>query len=236
MVNPVPGYSVTTPYGISGPSWSTCAMGHTGQDYAAPHGTPVVAARAGRLVRVSYGSAFGSDQLAVQTGDGGEDFYAHLLAVSGPTPRDVTAGEQIGEVGSDGNASGPHLHFERHAWCAWTCDAMRDPMASHNAGGGSSPGGAPTYLSRLRYGQRDSSSVENLQTVLNGHSLPGGQTLPVTGNYLEMTDEEVRLCQQHHGHLFTQSQPDPVGDSSVGPLQADHLGLPDVVDDRANPV
>jgi hypothetical protein len=90
------------------------------------------------------------------------------------------------------------------------------------------------YLSKLIYGQEDSDSVSRLQVALNGHKLEGGSNLPITGNYFDQTDHEVRLCQQQHGF-----GDDPVGASSVGPSQADHLfagtgnnvinDLPDIV-------
>lgn len=74
------------------------------------------------------------------------------------------------------------------------------------------------YLSKLVYGQEDSDSVSRLQVALNNHPLDGGSNLPVTGNYFDQTDHEVRLCQQQHGF-----GDDPVGGSSVGPSQAAHL-------------
>jgi peptidoglycan hydrolase-like protein with peptidoglycan-binding domain len=83
--------------------------------------------------------------------------------------------------------------------------------------------GAPTYLGKLKFGQRDSDSVRNLQRALNVHKMAGGHNLPVTGYYGPQTDQEVRLCQKLHdlGH-------DPARGSNVGPKQAKHLGLPDV--------
>jgi peptidoglycan hydrolase-like protein with peptidoglycan-binding domain len=76
----------------------------------------------------------------------------------------------------------------------------------------------PVYLSKLVYGQDDSDSVRRLQLHLNAHPLTGGEQLPVTGNYADQTDEEVRLCQGQHGFGS-----DPAGGSSVGPTQAAHL-------------
>jgi murein DD-endopeptidase MepM/ murein hydrolase activator NlpD len=135
-VSPVPDHpTVDTPYGRRGPYWSCDrdAHGngiHTGADYAAPAGSRVVSARPGTLAHVHYGSAFGSHQVEVRCADGTRDFYAHMRTrrVAGH----VDAGEQIGEVGAEGNATGPHLHFERHATTTggWSCSVVRDPAPS----------------------------------------------------------------------------------------------------------
>ena len=74
------------------------------------------------------------------------------------------------------------------------------------------------FLSKLVYGQMDSDSVKRLQMHLNDHVLENGEDLPVSGNYLDSTDEEVRLCQKQHGYGN-----DPINESSVGPNQAAHL-------------
>jgi len=76
----------------------------------------------------------------------------------------------------------------------------------------------PVYLSKLHYGQQASDSVKRLQLHLNGHPLQNGEELAISGNYLDQTDEEVRLCQQQHGYGN-----DPAKASSVGPKQAAHL-------------
>lgn len=73
------------------------------------------------------------------------------------------------------------------------------------------------YLSKLRYGQLDSDSVRRLQLHLNDHPLTGGQTLPITGNLLDETAEEVRLDRQQHGY------PEQVGDEHVSWDQLGHL-------------
>ena len=107
-------------------------------------------------------------------------------------------------------------------WAGWS--AYYGDQALHldsDSGGGGEypkPEGKVVYLDKLHYGQTDSDSVWHLQTVLNSHTLEGGQDLPTTGNYLDQTDEEVRLCQAQHGY-----GDDPAGGSSVGPKQADHL-------------
>ena len=74
------------------------------------------------------------------------------------------------------------------------------------------------YLSKLIFGQEDSDSVKRLQMHLNDHPLENGEELPISGNYFDQTDEEVRLCQKQHGFGN-----DAAGASSVGPEQANHL-------------
>jgi len=134
-VIPVPGSTLATPYGKRGSSWSCDrdAYGngiHTGADYPAPAGALVVAARPGRLVWANHGTAFGDHQVEVVCADGTRDFYAHMRNRWAEGP--VEAGTRIGEVGSEGNSTGPHLHFERHATTSgpWSCDVVRDPQPS----------------------------------------------------------------------------------------------------------
>ena len=136
MTSPVPGHPVSTVYGRRGPYWSCDpdAAGngiHTGVDYAAPPGTPVVAARPGVVAWTNHGAAFGSHQVDVLPGDGTRDFYAHMRTRV-PNGAWVEAGDLVGEVGAEGNVTGAHLHFERHAteWGGWSCQVVRDPAPS----------------------------------------------------------------------------------------------------------
>jgi GH24 family phage-related lysozyme (muramidase) len=109
--SPVPGRKVTTPYGKKG-SWA--AGYHTGDDYAAPPGTPVVAVRDGTIVwskanNPSYGNWIG------HRADNGRVYvYCHLSSRGVKLGQRVKAGQRIGRVGQTGRATGPHLHFEDH--------------------------------------------------------------------------------------------------------------------------
>jgi len=132
MVNPVPGWAVTTPYRKQGSHWQTCGW-HTGQDYAAPAGTTIVAARGGQVVHVDYGD-MGNHQFVIRPGDGTEDFYAHTTSRPGHMTA-VDTGDPVAKVGSEGNSTGPHLHLERHTRYGWECSLMADPMLSHDAPG-----------------------------------------------------------------------------------------------------
>ena len=97
----------------SGGSMSRSAGGHSGLDISAPTGTPIRAAAAGTVVVVNgnAGGAYGN-YVVIKHSDGIYTLYAHMSAVGVSTGASVSAGQQIGNVGSTGNSSGPHLHFE----------------------------------------------------------------------------------------------------------------------------
>jgi hypothetical protein len=94
----------------------------------------VRAARPGVARYVNHGSAFGWHQLSIENSDGTEDFYAHMTGRLVSNGARVKAGQVVGRVGAEGNVTGPHLHFERHAChgCQWNCSIVRDPMPSVN--------------------------------------------------------------------------------------------------------
>ncbi|MGW0826239.1 peptidoglycan DD-metalloendopeptidase family protein [Streptomyces sp. NPDC002845] len=107
-VAPVEAYELSASYGSGGDRW---ASRHTGQDFAVPIGTPVRSVGAGRVVRVSCGGAFGIE-VVVQHADGYYTQYAHLAAVTVDQGERVATGQWIGQSGTTGNSTGPHLHFE----------------------------------------------------------------------------------------------------------------------------
>ena len=84
---------------------------HTGVDLAAPTGTPVLAAKAGRVALVQAVGGYGMTVL-LNHGEGVETLYAHLQQALVREGDLIEQGVQLGAVGMTGAATGPHLHFE----------------------------------------------------------------------------------------------------------------------------
>ncbi|WP_432066696.1 peptidoglycan DD-metalloendopeptidase family protein [Streptomyces sp. C10-9-1] len=107
-VAPVEDYWLSAGFARSGGRW---AHRHTGQDFAVGIGAPVRSVGAGRVVKVSCGGAFGIE-IVVRHGDGSYTQYAHLAGLAVDQGERVRTGQWIGQVGTTGNSTGPHLHFE----------------------------------------------------------------------------------------------------------------------------
>lgn len=85
---------------------------HTGLDLAAPTGTPIYAAKAGRVEVAGWSSVGYGFHVVLDHGGGLETLYAHMSRIAVRPGQWVEAGEVIGYVGSTGWSTGPHLHFE----------------------------------------------------------------------------------------------------------------------------
>ena len=84
---------------------------HTGDDLAASSGTPFKAARDGKVLWSGWKKAYGNT-IIVDHGDGVATLYGHASKLAVQTGQAVKAGQYIGNVGSTGWSTGPHLHFE----------------------------------------------------------------------------------------------------------------------------
>ena len=84
---------------------------HTGVDFAAPQGTPVLAALAGRVVLAEPLVGYGLTVMLEHPG-GVHTLYAHLERIDVALGAQLAQGDQLGAMGMTGSATGPHLHFE----------------------------------------------------------------------------------------------------------------------------
>ena len=87
------------------------SYGHTGLDIAAPAGTPIKAAAGGTVTFAGYSGGYGY-VVKLDNGNGVETYYGHCSKLYVSAGDTVEAGEQIAAVGSTGNSTGNHLHFE----------------------------------------------------------------------------------------------------------------------------
>ena len=85
--------------------------GHRGTDIPAPEGTPILAAHSGTVLVSGWNDSYGN-QVRLDNGAGLSTRYAHMTQTAVTAGEAVTAGQVIGYVGSTGDSTGNHLHFE----------------------------------------------------------------------------------------------------------------------------
>ncbi|NET48152.1 MAG: M23 family metallopeptidase [Merismopedia sp. SIO2A8] len=103
---------ISSPFGLRvHPIFGDTRM-HTGTDLAASMGTPVVAAYSGRVAVSDFMGGYGLTVVIGHSEKSAETLYGHLSEVFVKAGEWVEQGEIIGRVGSTGNSTGPHLHFE----------------------------------------------------------------------------------------------------------------------------
>ncbi|WBB62702.1 M23 family metallopeptidase [Streptomyces sp. WMMC500] len=101
-------YDLTASYNQGGARWTSK---HSGQDFAAPTGTNVRSVHSGTVVEAGWGGAYGNN-IVIKHGDGIYTQYAHLSKIDVSVGETVNAKTEIGKIGTTGNSTGPHLHFE----------------------------------------------------------------------------------------------------------------------------
>jgi len=101
---------ITSPYGFRRCPFTGVRQFHTGIDIGAPTGTPIRAAMGGRVAHVGYDRVFGNNVI-INHHSGFRTLYAHMSVVRVRPGAVVQTGERIGDVGSTGLSTGPHLHF-----------------------------------------------------------------------------------------------------------------------------
>jgi murein DD-endopeptidase MepM/ murein hydrolase activator NlpD len=102
---------ITSPEGWRQDPFTKELKYHAGTDIAAPIGTPIFAVADGRVIESGIKDGYGNT-VVIQTDDGRKMLYGHNNQNLVQAGDRVIRGEEIAEVGSTGQATGPHVHFE----------------------------------------------------------------------------------------------------------------------------
>lgn len=112
FTHPCPGLSrISSEFGWRAQPLPGASTNHKGMDMAAPTGTPIYAAAAGTVTTAHYSGNAGN-MISINHGNGIVTIYMHCHAMYVSPGQRVEKGQHIGAVGSTGNSTGPHLHFQ----------------------------------------------------------------------------------------------------------------------------
>lgn len=111
IANPAPGQNVTSGFGVRRDPLIGRPAFHAGIDFRATVGVPVRASGAGTVIKAGWNGGYGR-MVEIDHGNGLTTRYAHLSRVKVAEGEAVAAGAVIGQAGSSGRSTGPHLHYE----------------------------------------------------------------------------------------------------------------------------
>jgi murein DD-endopeptidase MepM/ murein hydrolase activator NlpD len=188
------GYRDAHNFGRAGAHWASV---HTGDDLSVACGTPVMAATAGTVIIRTDQPWAGSWLVQVSTGSGRlTTWYAHMRAVTVAEGQTVRAGQQIGEVGDLGNATGCHLHFEVHPRGGTIYQDSVDPIAWLRAHtGAAGVGGSVRSAAWPVTG--DAFTVATFNTLGTSHTVPGRSEHPGMATGPVRTRGVVQILNRH---------------------------------------
>ena len=110
-IKPLKSYTLTSPFGMRVHPITGVLKMHEGVDMSAPQGTPIYAAKSGKVTRTAFQAGGAGYYVTINHGDGFSSVYMHMTHYIVSPNQYVSAGQVIGYVGSTGGSTGPHLHF-----------------------------------------------------------------------------------------------------------------------------
>ena len=110
-IKPLKSYTITSPFGMRIHPIHKVERFHEGVDMAAPEGTPIYAAKSGKVTTTSFQAGGAGYYVSINHGDGFASIYMHMTHYIVKPGQHVSTGQVIGYVGSTGGSTGPHLHF-----------------------------------------------------------------------------------------------------------------------------
>lgn len=180
-------YRLTSGFGNRTNPVTGAAEGHRGQDFAAPSGTPIFAAAPGVVVRAGPADGFG--QWIVIDHRIGDRLVSTVYGHMWPTGVGVAAGQQvqpgqhIGRVGSNGQSTGPHLHFEVWQGGRFAGGRAVDPMPLlAEPGSGAPPAPAPAPVAAMAL--LSTPAVPAAAQLIPVQPTAAQRSMPLTGEQL----------------------------------------------------
>lgn len=159
---------------------------HEGIDIAGASGTPIHAAAAGKVIKAGWDDWGLGNAITIQHPDGRVTVYGHNQRLLVSLGQQVNQGQIIAEMGSTGNSSGPHLHFEIHTNQRKAIDPIAFLPAQNT---GTIQNTATT--SNTRIAAINSINRPNANNLCSGTTLIAGET----------KNARVKVCQEK-GQLF----------------------------------
>ena len=112
FTHPCPGYSrISSTFGYRNAPLAGASTNHKGVDFAASTGTPIYAAASGTVTSAGYSGKAGN-LIIINHGNGLLTYYMHCDTIFVSAGQKVSRGQNSGQVGTTGNSTGPHLHFQ----------------------------------------------------------------------------------------------------------------------------
>ena len=112
FTHPCPGYTrISSYFGWREQPLPGASTNHKGMDFAAPTGTRIYAAAAGTVTSAGYSGNAGN-LIIINHGNGLQTYYMHCHKIYVKAGQKVSKGQNIAIVGTTGNSTGPHLHFQ----------------------------------------------------------------------------------------------------------------------------
>ncbi|HWK68346.1 MAG TPA: M23 family metallopeptidase [Rhizobiaceae bacterium] len=111
IANPAPGHGVSSGFGVRRDPLIGMPAMHAGLDFRAPSGSPALVTAPGTVTKAGWNGGYGR-MVEVDHGNGFSTRYGHLSKIRVKVGQKLSIGNTVGDVGSSGRSTGPHLHYE----------------------------------------------------------------------------------------------------------------------------
>ena len=188
--------NINTPFGPRPKPTPTSPAIHYGQDYGWGGGDAIYAARGGVVRDYGYAGAYGN-RLIIDHGNGRQTWYCHLSSNVAAVGSEVNAGQQVAWMGSTGNVTAKHLHFELRI------NGIATDPEPYFAGSSTAGGGGIIIEEDDMFTQEDRNNLNNLYAgVFSGASvLVDGQVKKFNYGILPIVANNQTLIAQQSGRI-----------------------------------